>query len=73
MGLFHTCLPWSTFFEIFDFRIYCFGMHIINRISNPLDLNPSVLESKNQSFSNILIRNKFELNKCEKLRSWQNK
>jgi len=34
-----------------------------NGISNPLDSNPSVFESKNQSFSNIYIRNKFGWNK----------
>jgi len=35
--------------------------------------NPSVFESKNQSFMNIWIRNKFGLNKHEKLQSRQNK
>jgi len=38
-----------------------------------LNSNPLVFESKNQSFWNIKIRNKFGLNKRKKLQSWQNK
>ena len=46
---------------------------VYNGISNSMDSNPSVFESKSQSFFKYLDKKEVKLNICEKFLCWQNK